>query len=443
MGIIANGEDIPKPSLTFEDLRLPRPVLQVLAQKQIFRPTPIQMQGLPVVLSGRDMIGIAFTGSGKTLAFAVPAVLLALKEEIKMPLMEREGPFAMLLAPSRELATQTFEFVKDLVDDIEKAYNVRMNAALCMGGAPIRDQEIAVSRGVHIIVGTPGRIVHFLNTKKFNLDLCKYLCLDEADRLADSGFEEEVRNIIDHFKNQVQTLLFSATMAKKVKDFATSTLVRPIEVNVGRAGAANLDVLQEVEVVKEEAKLLYVLECLQKTPPPVLVFAENQRDVDDIHEFLLQKGVEAVCLHGALSLPERQRSVQLFKAEKADVLVSTDVGSKGLHFPNVQHVINYDMPREIENYVHRIGRTGRLGKTGVATTFINKNSDMTVLLDLKQLLLEAKQRIPAALQAFSVENGNMPCPRCGGLGHRLLDCPKMQKEARQSRTAASGETNAW
>jgi len=281
-----------------------------------------------------------------------------------------------------------------------------------------------------------------LNKKKFTLTLCRYLVLDEADRLIDLGFEEDIRNVMDHFTSQRQTLLFSATMPRKIQNFAKSALVCPVEVNVGRAGAANLDVFQEVEYVKEEAKIVYLLECLQKTPPPVLIFCESKSDVDDIHEYLLLKGVEAVAIHGSKDQEERDNAITRFKSGKADVLVATDIASKGLDFPDVQHVINYDMPKEIENYVHRIGRTGRCGKTGVATTFINKNSPETVLLDLKHLLIEAKQRIPLVLQTLEggdeselVDDGTgtKGCVFCGGLGHRVANCPKLESQTKQAR----------
>lgn len=271
-----------------------------------------------------------------------------------------------------------------------------------------------------------------------NLDNCRYLTLDEADRLVDLGFEDDIREVFDHFKAQRQTLLFSATMPAKIQNFARSALVKPVTVNVGRAGAANLDVIQEVEYVKQEVKLVYLLECLQKTPPPVLVFCENKADVDDIHEYLLLKGVEAVAIHGGKDQEEREYAISSFKASKKDVLVATDVASKGLDFPDIQHVINYDMPAEIENYVHRIGRTGRCGKTGIATTFINKNQSETTLLDLKHLLQEAKQRIPPVLaelndpmedvDAITNASGVKGCAYCGGLGHRIGVCPKLEHQ---------------
>merc|ERR1712139_94010 len=281
--------------------------------------------------------------------------------------------------------------------------------------------------------------------KRFTLTQCKYLCMDEADRMVDLGFEDEIRNTLDHFRGQRQTLLFSATMPRKIQDFAKSALVDPVVVNVGRAGAANLDVIQEVEYVKQEAKLVYLLKCLQKTPPPVLIFCENKSDVDDVHEYLLLKGVEVVAIHGSLDQEERHQSIRGFKEGRKDVLIGTDVASKGLDFPAIQHVINFDMPKEIENYVHRIGRTGRCGRTGVATTFVNKNQEETILLDLKALLIEANQHVPPFLKqietasnyASKVINEVKGCAYCGGLGHRIADCPKL--EANRDKIAGGGK----
>lgn len=259
--------------------------------------------------------------------------------------------------------------------------------------------------------------------------------------MIDMGFEDDVRTIFSYFKGQRQTLLFSATMPKKIQNFARSALVQPVTVNVGRAGAASLDIMQEVEYVKNEEKVVFLLECLQKTPPPVLIFAEKKADVDDIHEYLLLKGVEAVAIHGDKDQEERHRAVQQFRQSQKDVLVATDVASKGLDFAGVKHVINYDMPEDIENYVHRIGRTGRSGKTGVATTFINKNCDESVLLDLKHLLMEAKQKVPPVLAAIQSETPYLTmgdqqgCSYCGGLGHRITECPKL--EAMQTKQAVN------
>ncbi|CAL0311221.1 unnamed protein product [Lupinus luteus] len=436
--IIVDGENIPPPIKNFKEMRFPEPVLSKLKAKGIVQPTPIQVQGLPVILSGRDMIGIAFTGSGKTLVFVLPMIMMAMQEEIMMPIVPGEGPFGLIICPSRELARQTYEVIEDFLIPLKEAGYPELRPLLCIGGVDMRSQLEIVKKGVHIVVATPGRLKDMLAKKKMNLDNCRYLTLDEADRLVDLGFEDDIREVFDHFKAQRQTLLFSATMPTKIQNFARSALVKPIIVNVGRAGAANLDVIQEVEYVKQEAKIVYLLECLQKTPPPVLIFCENKADVDDIHEYLLLKGVEAVAIHGGKDQEEREYAISSFKAGKKDVLVATDVASKGLDFPDIQHVINYDMPAEIENYVHRIGRTGRCGKTGIATTFINKNQSETTLLDLKHLLQEAKQRIPPVLaelndpmednEAITDISGVKGCAFCGGLGHRIRDCPKLEHQ---------------
>lgn len=466
-GILVDGENPPPPIRSFKDMRFPQPILDALAAKGIERPTPIQVQGLPVALSGRDLIGIAFTGSGKTLVFTLPLIMWALQEELRMPLCRGEGPVGIIVAPSRELARQHYEGCLHFASFLKKAGLPELRAMLAIGGEDLKSQMEPVNKGCHIVVATPGRLSDHLNKKRINLDLCRYFTLDEGDRLLDSGFDEEIKNIFSFFKGQRQTVIFSATMPKKIQDFARESLVKPVTVNVGRAGAANLDVLQEVEYVKQEAKITYLLHCLQKTAPPVLIFAENKRDVDDCCEYLLLKGVSAVAIHGGKTQEERNEAIKEFKAGKRDVLVATDVAAKGLDFGNdpaaaIQHVINFDLPKEgIENYVHRIGRTGRCGKTGVATTFINKSVEENLLLDLKHLLIEAKQRVPPFLMAIddpadaaaaagaggaggAGEEGG--CSFCGGLGHRITNCPKLEqakKQAGPKRDMLSGGGGGW
>mmetsp|Transcript_51088 Transcript_51088/g.123316 ORF Transcript_51088/g.123316 Transcript_51088/m.123316 type:complete len:684 (-) Transcript_51088:125-2176(-) len=439
------GDDIPPPCKRFEDMKFAKPILEVLNKKGIKKPTPIQMQGLPVALSGRDMIGIAFTGSGKTLSFSLPLVMAALEEELRMPLVPGEGPIGIILAPSRELVRQTYEVVCEFCDAIGQTPGYpQLRTQLIIGGESSHDQVATLqSDGIHCVVATPGRLRDILKRKRMSLDNCRYIALDEADRLLDLGFDEELADIMNSFNHQRQTLLYSATFPKKFQDFARETLVQPIVVNVGRAGAANLDVIQEVEYVKDSVKIPYLLQCLQKTAPPVIIFCERKGDVDDIHEYLLLKGVQAASIHGGKEQEERNEAISAYKSGNADVLVATDVAAKGLDFPAaVQHVINFDMPSEIENYVHRIGRTGRCGKTGVATTFINKSCDETTLLDLKHLLKEARQRIPPVLMMLDDprdKNGGVGCSYCGGLGHTIVDCPKIDKNARQ---VASGRKDA-
>ncbi|KAF8558434.1 P-loop containing nucleoside triphosphate hydrolase protein [Imleria badia] len=450
--IIVDGEDIPPPIEHFEDMKIPDPMLQFLKSKKIITPTPIQLQGIPTAFSGRDMIGIAFTGSGKTLAFCLPLIMLALEEEARLPFVRGEGPVGVVLCPSRELATQTYENVLSWTAAISKDPKYPpLNTLLCIGGISMGEQSHVLNKGLHVVVATPGRLIDMLEKKRFGFANCKFLCMDEADRMIDLGFEDDVRNIMSFFKRQRQTLLFSATMPRKIQDFAQQSLVRPVLVNVGRAGAANLDVLQIVEYVKQEAKMVYLLECLQKTAPPVIVFSENKNEVDDIQEYLLLKGVEAVAIHGSKSQEERQYAIKSFKSGAKDVMVASSVASKGLDFNDIQHVIIFSMPKEIEDYVHQIGRTGRSGKTGIATTFVNMGTPEQTLLDLKYLLIEAGQKVPPFLQTIqdprAAQGGSLKgCPVCGGLGHGISNCPKLEDAQRRqmaSQRAVHGDGGGY
>ncbi len=439
-GIAVEGDNAVPPHARFEDMKLPAPILAALDAKGIETPTPIQCQGMPIALTGRDMVGIAFTGSGKTLVFVLPAVLWALQEELRLPLRTGDGPIAIMLSPSRELARQTYDNVEHFSEYLAAAGYPRLRCMLAIGGESMRTQMDAARNGVHLVVATPGRLLDHLRKQRINLDLCKYLALDEGDRLLDMGFDEDVHGIVSFFKKQRQTVIFSATMPQRVQFFARSSLVKPVIVNVGSAGAANLDVLQEVQYVRDEGKMLELLKCLGKTAPPVVIFGGSQGDVDSITEYLLIKGVAATGIHGGKEQEERNEAISQFRDGTMDVLVANDVAAKGLDFPAIQHVINYDMPNELESYVHRIGRTGRRGRTGVATTFVNRETPQEVLLDLKHLLMQARQVLPPFLKALpdpdeetfmARADGTVPklCEYCGGF-HRLQSCRKMQRDAR-------------
>ncbi|XP_045509263.1 ATP-dependent RNA helicase abstrakt [Colias croceus] len=438
--ILVEGEDVPPPIKTFQHMKFPKGVLRGLEAKGIKHPTPIQVQGIPAVLSGRDMIGIAFTGSGKTLVFTLPLIMMCLEQEVQMPFIKNEGPYGLIICPSRELAKQTHDIILHFVKHLKMTGHPEIRSCLAIGGVAVSECMETVQRGVHIMVATPGRLMDMLDKKMVRLNVCRYLCMDEADRMIDMGFEEDVRTIFSYFAGQRQTLLFSATMPRKIQNFARSALVKPVTVNVGRAGAASLNVRQELELVKAEARTVHLLHCLQKTAPPVLVFAERKQHVDAIHEYLLLKGVEAVAIHGGKDQEERSRAVEAFRRGEKDVLVATDVASKGLDFQNIQHVINYDMPEDIENYVHRIGRTGRAGTMGVATTLLGRQQDDSVLRDLAHLLREAGQKVPSFLiemlgEADVPATDGQGCSYCGGLGHRITECPKL--EAVQNKQASN------
>lgn len=435
--ILVEGEDIPPPCISFREMKLPRAILAELARRSIKRPSPIQMQGLPVALSGRDMIGVAFTGSGKTMVFTLPAILIAWEQELKLPFRSGEGPAALIISPSRELARQTFEIGSEFCAAIDQRGGPQLRTFLAIGGTRV-DYETLRS-GVHIVVATPGRLLDLLRKRRLNLDACRCIALDEADRLIDLGFEEDIRNIFSFFSSQRQTLMFSATMPTKIMTFAASALVKPIVVNVGRAGAASLNITQHVEIVRSDARITYLLDILQKTAPPALIFCRSKNEVDEVFEFLLSKGVATVCVHGDRDQEDREKAVREFRSGEKDVLVATDVAAKGLDFPHIQHVINYDMPKEIQTYVHRIGRTGRGEQTGTATTFVSSLDSSLVLADLLQLMVEAGQKVPPGLYELvpqeannnlaSVDVGGVKgCAYCGGFGHRVTECPVLESE---------------
>ena len=432
--ILVDGSDIPPPCLTFREMKLPAPILAELSNRAIVHPSSIQMQGLPVALAGRDMIGMAFTGSGKTLVFTIPLVMTAWQMEKQLPFISGEGPAGVILAPSRELARQTYDIVDSFCQCISQHKGPRLRPFLAIGGTKV--DYNALKNGIHMVIATPGRLLHLLRSRRINLDACRYIALDEADRLIDLGFEEDVRDILSFFKAQRQTLMFSATMPANIQKFAASALVKPVVVNVGRAGAASLNITQQVYLVPGESRISRLLEVLQKTAPPALIFCEGKSDVDEIHEYLLGKGVAAVSIHGDRDQEDRDWAMREFRNGRKDVLVATDVAAKGLDFPRIRHVINYDMP-EIQTYVHRIGRTGRGDKTGLATTFVRHADSTTLIADLMQLLVEAKQEVPESLYeivpefergAASGRPEGRGCAYCGGLSHKVSDCPVLEKE---------------
>lgn len=432
--ILFDGDKIPPPCLTFEEMKFPKTILRELRHRGIKLPNPFQIQALPVLLSGRDMIGIASTGSGKTLVFSLPLIMFCLEQEVEMRFEGFEGPYGLILCPSRDLAEQTYKDILGFTKIIRKEMNVELNTCLCIGGIPKNKQIDSLRNGCHIMVATPGRLLDNLERRVFTLDVCRYICLDEADRMLDN-FEDELRTVFTYFKYQRQTVFFSATMPRKIHNFALSAMVQPITVNVsGRAGAANKHIKQDVEYVTQDAKLPHLLTAISKTAPPVMIFARRPQDVDTIHEYLLMKGISVGAIHGQKSQEERSLAVDQFRDKKKDILVATDVASKGLDFKKVKHVINFDMPAEIEDYTHRIGRTGRGGEKGLATTFVNKQADESTLVDLKALLIEANQIVPEFLKVLQTEeekftdlgdSAEKGCVFCGGLGHRIVNCPKL------------------
>lgn len=448
-GIAVIGQDIPPAITSFEMMRLPREIISVLHSMQAMSPRPIQMQGIPAALAGRDVIGTAKTGGGKTLVFVVPMVTLALREELADPFLKGQGPFGIVIAPQRELAQQIYEVTQAFCEEINQQRHVPISTLLAIGGSDIAWRSIPQGRGLHCLICTPGRLEGMLKQSKVNLLRCRLLCLDEADRLVEDSFQSALQTLLDGFQNRPhQTILFSATMPKLVQQLVSKNLHNHIMLSVGQAGTANKDIKQKIYEVPESDKCVKLLHVLRKTAPPTLIFANNQPQVDTIFEYLRIKGVLAGCVHSGIPQDVRTQTVQDFKNERLDVLVSTDLLSKGIDFglQPIEHVINFDMPTEIENYVHRIGRTGRAGRKGLASTFIDSSKcTESILLDLKQLLKHADQVIPDFLAKlydptealFANNNGNQEqhelivCEKCGGFGHDLQTCPELLKLQRR------------
>jgi ATP-dependent RNA helicase DDX41 len=445
LGIAVEGAGAPAPALRFVDMRLRPALIDALAARGIEEPSAIQAQALPAALAGRDVVGIASTGSGKTLVFVLPAVLAALRAQRRAPFAPADGAAAVLLSPSHELAAQTCELVRYLCDALARDGFPLLRCVLCKGGISMPEQMRELALPSQLVVGTPGRLLDLVRSGRLSLRRCEYVALDEADRLVDLGFDEQIAGIVGSLRIAPQTLLFSATMPQRIQDFARRSLHDPLIVRVGRVGLASASIRQRVLQVAHEQRFAQLLEALQRTAPPVLVFAEAKADADDVHEFLLSKGVPAVGIHGGKDRAERERAIDMFRRGDADVLVATDVASKGLDFPQIRHVISIDMPREIENYVHRIGRTGRGGRPGLATTFVSPNTSDVTLLDLKMLLHAADQPVPPFLESVGGGalvgadiGGVVGCSFCGAFGHRILQCPKRIAAARQSMAASGG-----
>lgn len=224
LSILVEGENVPPPIRTFKEMKFPKSILAGLDKKGIKKPTPIQVQGIPTALAGRDLIGIAFTGSGKTLVFVLPLIMFCAEQEIALPFVRNEGPYGLIICPSRELAKQTYEIIQYFCKYMRESGLPEVRACLAIGGVPVSESMDVIQKGVHVMVATPGRLMDMLDKKMVTLRVCRYLCMDEADRMIDMGFEEDVRTIFSYFKGQRQTLLFSATMPKKIQVGLVSAL---------------------------------------------------------------------------------------------------------------------------------------------------------------------------------------------------------------------------
>ena len=385
----------PKPVRTFEEASFPDYILNELKHFGFAKPTPIQMQGFPVALSGKDVVGIADTGSGKTLTFLLPAIVHILAQE---ELRRGDGPIVLILAPTRELAVQ----IHSEVEKFGKGSKIR--STCCYGGVSRGPQARDLQYGVEIVIATPGRLIDFVESNATNLKRVTYLVLDEADRMLDMGFEPQVRKIVRDIRPDRQTLMWSATWPKEVQSLARDLCrEEPVHVNIGSTGlAASHNILQTVEVLKPYEKperLNKLLEKIMDGKSKILIFTETKRGCDDLTRQLRVDGWPALSIHGDKSQQERDWVLKEFKESKSPIMIATDVASRGLDVKDIVYVINYDLPNQIEDYVHRIGRTGRAGAKGQSFTFFTEDK-ARLAKDLVAIMREANQEVPAELLAY-------------------------------------------
>ena len=350
--------ELAQPNSTFADLGLAGPLLDGVREAGYTEPTPIQRQAIPLALSGRDIMGLAQTGTGKTAAFTLPIIdrLLGGPRRTRV----------LILAPTRELAAQ--------VDESFRKYGKHsgLRVAAVFGGVPIEPQERALRSGVDVVVATPGRLIDHLERQNVVFDDLEVLVLDEADRMLDMGFAPQISRIVNEIPRYRQTLLFSATMPPEVEALARKYLRKPVVVQVGRRSEAASTVAHAVYPVPRDKKSALLIELLgQPDMDSVLIFTRTKHGADRVVRHLERAGITATAMHADKSQAQRTQALDGFKRGTVRVLVATDIAQRGLDISGITHVINYDVPQQPEDYVHRIGRTGRAAATGDAYTFMS------------------------------------------------------------------------
>ncbi|ORY70007.1 Phosphomethylpyrimidine kinase-domain-containing protein [Pseudomassariella vexata] len=409
--IAITGTDVPKPVETFDEAGFPRYVMDEVKAQGFPAPTAIQSQGWPMALSGRDVVGIAETGSGKTLTYCLPAIVHINAQPLLAP---GDGPIVLVLAPTRELAVQ----IQQEITKFGRSSRIRNTCVY--GGVPRGPQIRDLTKGVEVCIATPGRLIDMLEGGKTNLRRVTYLVLDEADRMLDMGFEPQIRKIIGQIRPDRQTLMWSATWPKEVRALASEFQTNFIQVNIGSLDlSANHRITQIVEVVTEGEKRDRMIKHLEKIMDDkenkALIFVGTKRVADEITRFLRQDGWPALSIHGDKQQNERDWVLDQFKTNKSPIMVATDVASRGIDVRNITHVINYDYPNNSEDYIHRIGRTGRAGLKGTAITlFTTDNSKQA--RDLVNVLQEAKQQVDPRLHEMARYGGGGG-GRFGGRGY--------------------------
>ena len=382
--------------MSFESLGLSAPVLQAVTEKGYTTPTPIQEKAIPIVLMGRDVLGCAQTGTGKTASFVLPMIDILAEGRAKMRM-----PRSLILEPTRELAAQVAENF-----DIYGKYN-KLNMALLIGGVSFDDQERALEKGVDVLIATPGRLLDHFERGKVLLNDVKVLVIDEADRMLDMGFIPDVERIVGLLPPLRQTLFFSATMPPEIKRLADRFLSNPKEVTVSPPASAGTNIVQGLVVVPEEDKREALRRLIKSQEiKNALVFCNRKRDVAILQTSLKKHGFNAGALHGDMSQPARMETLEKFKQGEIQILVASDVAARGLDIVDMSHVFNFDVPFSPEDYVHRIGRTGRAGKTGHSFTLASP-SDGGLIDAIEKLIGTTIPRIEVpGLETATLEAGD-------------------------------------
>ncbi|OJJ49652.1 hypothetical protein ASPZODRAFT_149149 [Penicilliopsis zonata CBS 506.65] len=446
-GIKVRGIDVPKPVQKWSHCGMGVQTLDVIRKLNYESPTSIQAQALPAIMSGRDVIGVAKTGSGKTIAFLIP-MFRHIKDQ--RPLDHMEGPISLIMAPTRELATQIHKDCKPFL----KALNLR--AVCAYGGAPIKDQIAELKRGAEIVVCTPGRMIDLLAANQgrvTNLRRVTYVVLDEADRMFDMGFEPQVMKILANIRPDRQTVLFSATFPRNMEALARKTLTKPVEIVVGGKSMVAPEITQIVEVRNEDTKFVRLLELLgnlysddANEDARALVFVDRQESADTLLQELMRKGYPCMSIHGGKDQIDRDSTIEEFKAGIFPVLIATSVAARGLDVKQLKLVVNYDAPNHLEDYVHRAGRTGRAGNTGTAVTFLTDEQER-YSVDIAKALKQSGQSVPDPVQKLvdsfleKVKAGKEKASGSGfgGKGLERLDQERDAARMRERRTYKTGE----
>ncbi|MDR0367597.1 MAG: DEAD/DEAH box helicase [Bacteroidales bacterium] len=363
--------------MTFKELHIIDPILKALSEKGYAIPTPIQEQAIPVVLKKRDLLGCAQTGSGKTAAFSIPIIQYLSQENNQQE--KRRHIKALILTPTRELAIQ----IDDCISDYTKYTSLRHS--VIFGGISQTPQTEKLKKGVDILVATPGRLLDLMNQGFVDLRSIRYFVLDEADRMLDMGFIQDIKRILPKLPKERQTLLFSATMPEAIASLSKSILHNPKRIDVSPVSSVVETIEQYIYYVEKQQKKELLVSVINETKgKSVLVFSRTKHGADKIAKNLCQSGIGSEAIHGNKSQLARQRALTNFKSGKTRVMVATDIAARGIDVNELALVINYDLPDAAETYVHRIGRTGRAGKTGTALTFCSQD-EQSMLKSIQQL----------------------------------------------------------